>query len=689
MRISKIVINNFRIYQGQNIIEFGPFSDRNINIISGKNGFGKTTLLTALLWTFYGKLIGQVEDKYRLDIRNAGGYDNYLKSLFNRGALSEASTETDNSFSIEIELQDLAIPALTCNKVTINRSYNVNENKEKLDIFIDGIENELTKEVGYDLFINDFILPREIAKFFFFDAEKIVSLAEARTTEELRSLNRAYSEVLGIKKYEELKKNLESLVTKLGRQGISEKEKTQLEQFIKKERASASLLEYNLERQQETKEELANLRLKGNTLQEKLIREGNSITVEELAALKKERNRLKKESVIIKSELGQVLELAPFVIAGKQLIKLKDQVEKEHTEEHVSSELLKKELSSFTNSVLEKIKDAKVSDDKLISKILDQSLSERFTVEASNTDILVAFSEEQYLDFQSVYKNLSTSYAEQVKSIVQREKNNRVLLSRAQNEIKQAEARKDNHLAKALHQEKHLIENQIAELNEKQTSLLIEQGQLEANNNSDKKQVSELDKKFRLVDTDNRKLETTKKLLDKINSLIAKIKEDKKYTLQKALKLSLNKLMHKDNFIADVNINIDNDIMDIELLDENKQTIRKDSLSKGEQQLYATALLKALVDESGISFPVFIDSPLQKFDKFHSKSVIEEFYPSISDQVVLLPLLQKELNKEEFELLESNLHKTFRIVNKNSNSSSIEEADFNEEFKTLETESYV
>ena len=81
------------------------------------------------------------------------------------------------------------------------------------------MENELTKEVGFEVFINDFILPREIAKFFFFDAEKIVSLAEAKSKSELKNLSKAYSEVLGIKKYEDLKKNLETLLTKLRRNG--------------------------------------------------------------------------------------------------------------------------------------------------------------------------------------------------------------------------------------------------------------------------------------------------------------------------------------------------------------------------------------------------------------------------------------------------------------------------------------
>lgn len=357
MKISKIVLHNFRIYKGVNTISFDPFSNKNINIISGKNGYGKTTLLTSLLWVFYGKLIGQVEDKYRIDIRNSGGYEGYLHSLMNRDLASLPTESSDKSFSVKIQLRDIAIPALTCETITIKRSYNLESKEEKLNILIDGIENELTKEVGYDLFINDFILPREIAKFFFFDAEKIVSLAEAQSRDELRSLNRAYSEVLGIKKYEELKKNLESLLTKLGREGISEKEKIKLDELIKKEQSSARLLAYNLEQQQENKEELANLRIKVNTLQEKLIREGNAITLEELTALKKERNQLQKESISIKSELNQILELAPLVIAGNQLKKLNEQVEKEHTDEYVSSDLLKRELSEFSKSVLAKLND--------------------------------------------------------------------------------------------------------------------------------------------------------------------------------------------------------------------------------------------------------------------------------------------------------------------------------------------
>ncbi len=42
--------------------------EKNITIIAGQNGFGKTTFLTSLLWGFYGKLITEVDDKYKREI---------------------------------------------------------------------------------------------------------------------------------------------------------------------------------------------------------------------------------------------------------------------------------------------------------------------------------------------------------------------------------------------------------------------------------------------------------------------------------------------------------------------------------------------------------------------------------------------------------------------------------------------
>lgn len=89
----------------------------------------------------------------------------------------------------------------------------------------------MAKEVGQEIFIREFIMPIEIVKFFFFDAEKIVSLAEVNTAEQRKNLSRAYSEVLGIKKYEDIKNELENLQLKLRQESASASEKGQLKQL--------------------------------------------------------------------------------------------------------------------------------------------------------------------------------------------------------------------------------------------------------------------------------------------------------------------------------------------------------------------------------------------------------------------------------------------------------------------------
>ena len=672
MKINKIKLDNFRIYRGLNEIDLRSKKDKNISIIAGKNGFGKTTFLTSLIWCFYGKLMSQVEDKYRLDIRNSGGYESYLNSLLNRE--EKLKNDEVNTISVEIELADLLIPSIPCRTVSIKREYNFKTFEETVTILIDGDENELTKSVGYEVFINDFILPREIAKFFFFDAEKIVSLAEAKSKEELRSLSRAYSEVLGIKKYEELKKHLESLLIKLNRRGVSEFQQEKLDELLSTEENFEKRISHNEDKQVDIDKQVVILKVKSDSLQEKLIREGNSVTLEELKEFKDRRDVLKQESQTIKSSLKKLLDLTPLVIAGKHLSNLKKQLDLESDVLYgtLNDKLIAKELEAFSNNLLQSLKSLNLEDD-LGSKIEDKvknSLKKKLKKKGIKLTgkVILEFSEERYREFNAILNNIKSTFLSQFNKIVQDERINRALLNRTLKKIKQAEARKNNHLAKQFRDEKTDTDSQIDSLTKSKNTLIEELGGLKIKIASHKKVRVEYEKGFNLVETDKKKYVVTKVLLTKINSLIVKIKEDKKYSLQKSISLGLRKLMHKKDFIANVRVNIVDDVMDIDLLDKHNTVIDKDSLSKGEQQLYATALLKALVDESGIKFPVFIDSPLQKFDKFHSKNIIKEFYPSISEQVVLFPLLEKELSENEYELLKPNLNKAFLIHNENSSS---------------------
>ncbi len=677
MKINKIKFQNFRIYKGENEVLLSPNKAKNINIIAGKNGFGKTTFLTSLIWVFYGKMMAEVEDKYKKDIKNAGGYEKFIQSLINRDVKSDFENGITSSavFSIEIELKDILIPSIPCKSVVIKRAYDLKSDTENLTIKIDGIENELTKEVGLEVFINDFILPREIAKFFFFDAEKIVSLAEAKSKSELKNLSKAYSEVLGIKKYEDLKKNLETLLTKLRRNGATQVEQTKLFELTDSETELTELIELNLEKQANIDRDLANQRAISDSLQEKLIREGNGITLEELQKMKLERESLKTESAEIKNKLKKLMDIAPLVIAGKKLTQLRDQLlfEQESTSKSIDHSVLTKELNAFSAALLKNI-EALGLDSTSQSKVqeaLNKTVAEKEVKpnNANTGEILLDYTDEQFRNFEAIFNNIKGAFSSQFNAVVQEEKNNRMYLSKVYNQIKQAEARKDNPLAQKLRQDKKEAEDKITVLTLNKGKLIEELDNYNTQLNSVKKVLSEYEKNFKLVETDRKKYEVTEKLLAKINTIIQKIKEDKKYSLQKSIMLGLKKIMHKNDFIHNIRVNVVDDVMDIDLLDKNDNVIDKDSLSKGEQQLYATALLKALVDESGIKFPVFIDSPLQKFDKYHSKNIIKEFYPAISEQVVLFPLLEKELSELEYDYLKPNVNKVFVIENKNNSSS--------------------
>jgi len=698
MKIKQITLTNFRVYKGKNTVSFDSKLDRNISIIAGKNGFGKTTFLTSLIWGFYGKMISEVEEKYRNDIRNSGGYDKFLHTLINRDVRNDFERKINDSaqFSIEIELNEIAIPSIPCKSVVITRSFDFKSKQEELKIFIDGQENELTKEVGYEVFINDFILPREIAKFFFFDAEKIVALAEAKTRDELKNLSRAYSEVLGIKKYEDLKRNLEMLISKLKRDGATKKQQTKLTTLFDDQEQLQGQIELNEDKLRDIESELQLFKLRSDGIQEKLIREGNAITLEELLELKREQEELKHNSIEIKNKLRKLLDIAPLAIAGSGLVQLRQQVDAERLSNNTSinKEAFLEELRSFSTSILQNLDVLEL--DKALKKKLQSSIQKKLsereqmfgTAPEKETPILVDFTLDQYRNFEAVLNHIKGTFSTQFETVIQEDKVNRTLLNRTSQKIKQAEARKDNPLVQKLRDEKTNVDFKLASLQTDKGKLLAELDGYKQRLTSTKKVLSEYEKELNVNALDNKKHDVAVSTLEKIKAIIKKIKEDKKYALQKSILFGLNKIMHKNNFVYDVRVNVQDDVMDIDLLDQNGQIIDKDSLSKGEQQLYATALLKALVDESGIKFPVFIDSPLQKFDKTHSKKIIQEFYPAISEQVVIFPLLEKELSEAEYQYLKPNINKVYLIENKENNSS-FKDLEINRLFQYIKEEDHV
>lgn len=668
MIIKKVQLEDFRIYKGQNELDFFPHPEKNVFIISGENGFGKTTFLTALVWCLYGKLIVDVDEKYKREIYEAGGYKRYAASNLNRSA-SEV-----RKYSVSITLSEIFIPSIPCQEVQITRTFDLEKKEDQVEILVDGNPNELTKEVGSEIFIHDFILPKEVAKFFFFDAEKIVSLAEMKSIEDKQKLSKAYSEVLGIKKYVDLKNNLEDLRLRFTRDSATKKDRDKFETLQKDISKLQSLVEFNEEQITNLLEEKESKRRQSEQYQEKLIREGNSLSVEELIDIKKLRDNLSEEGKSTRSKLKELLELAPFAIAGAKLKQTKDQVEKEtvsnanridpnsikEKSENITLKLGKNELKNIDIDVQSKSK---------LLKALNQYILNEFSVATENHTVLLEFNDSEHNEFMAIWQNLKYSYSNLFKELIKADKSNKIAFNKVIRKISNAESKENDLLVQEVRREKTNVDKRISEIDQKTAELNQDIGGLQKEIGVLSRQISELSKKIQLDESDKEKDKKAQKLIDYLEDFLSKLKADKKESLEKRIKKELNRLMHKVDFIHQVEVDIEGEIIDINLYDSAGEPILKESLSKGEQQLYATSILKALVDESNVKFPIFIDSPLQKFDKRHSRNIITDFYPNISDQVVLFPLLEKELSIKEYKELLPNINSAFLIKNKDHDSS--------------------
>lgn len=686
MRIQDITLTNFRLYKGVNKISF-PQDDegKNIYLISGENGFGKTTFLHSLLWCLYGRLMAEIDDTARKEISNSGGYPSFLIGNLNNNARQyvesigadtlarikrsgytpdDEDIQANSIYSIAIKFTDISIPSIPCQTITIIRSYDFIKQNDSVEVLIDTQRNELAQSIGNDVFINDFILNKDIARFFFFDSERIVALAETNTVDDRRRLASAYNEVLGVKKYEDLKHNLEALRLKFRKRTSDVVSRNKLNALLDKQEDLQGDLQDILDGIAEREGTLSSLRLRDKEYQEKLLREGQGMTMDEYERQKAVLEKARTNDAIIKEKLRDFIEYAPFAIVGDLLKQTMTEIIKDYNAAKAAQNIANQ------NGLLQEIYD------QLIGKLVPLAGTNGPKMRAAVHEVLDSFKEEElthepllsvnrdeYNESQAIFANLTTTYRVEFEHFADDNKKNKQVMSRVQQKLSSMQSNESDEIIKQIRAQKSEIEQQIKKLEEEIRALYAQQGSVSQSLNTCKKQITELSKKVSLDDSDVKKDALANELIESLDTFLRNLKEEKKVSLERRLKGIMNALMHKEDFIGNVAVDVQEDGLDIVLYTPSGKIIRKESLSKGEQQLYATSLLEALVEESGIEFPVFIDSPLQKFDKSHSSKIITEFYPSISKQVVLFPLLHKELTEEELEIMKPLVKSAYLIKN--------------------------
>ncbi len=676
MIIKEIELNNFRIYKGENVINLTTKSNKNIYIVSGKNGFGKTTFLMSLVWCLYGKNMQEVDDLYKKEIAEQGGYNKYIANSLNR----LAKAEENYNYHVSITFTEVNIPEVPCQEIVVKRSYNAKTSvSEELEVLIDGYPSELAKEVGHEIFIREFVMPIEIAKFFFFDAEKIVNLAEVNTTEQRKNLSLAYSEVLGIKKYEDIKKELENLQLKLRQESASAAEKGHLRQLEADVQTCEDKIAENQRLIDEKKEKRSEKNKESRDIQEKLIKAGSSITIEELLHFRSAEEGLTLSLAALQNELKDSYDIIPFAIAGEKFLDVSVHLENEAA--FKAAKYKDENVNDVTNKILTDLLIIPKPDKLAIDHQVHEFYANAFKLLIrkhffSDTEplpedfkVIHEFSDSERNELFAVLNNIKLSFRESFKRINGDYNQTRNELNAIRKRIKDAEANQEDPIISSYRKHKGDLDKEIIHIDDTIDSLNREIGELTNEKTNKGKTIETLSKKLKVSENNVQKDAIISRNIGNLKDFIAKFKAKKKQSLEDQILSGLNILMHKKGFIKKVEVEIIGDDIDILLRNSRGEEIKKESLSKGEQQMYATALLRGLVEESDIQFPVFIDSPMQKFDEQHAENIIRFFYPNISDQVVIFPLINKELTEREYDILSKHVAQTFLINNLNEDKS--------------------
>ncbi len=145
MKLTKIRLENFRQFYGQQILELSTDPDRNVTLVHSENGIGKTTLLNALLWCFYSETTPRFEEE---------------NQLLNFTASDEGETVATVEVTFEHEEKEYRA----------RRSCISNERKrEKFQVFEIAEGNSRLMHAPVS-FIGS-VIPKEMAPHFFFDGE--------------------------------------------------------------------------------------------------------------------------------------------------------------------------------------------------------------------------------------------------------------------------------------------------------------------------------------------------------------------------------------------------------------------------------------------------------------------------------------------------------------------------------------
>ncbi|MBJ8440239.1 DNA sulfur modification protein DndD [Acinetobacter junii] len=632
MIIKNLVLDNVGLYGESTSFSLMPNQnqEQSIILIGGKNGAGKTTFLESVRLALYGKrALGLVTSQKE--------YEEYLANRINRN---------NKKLSASIELTFIYTEANQPAEYTIQRSWYINNSilTEKLNLTKNGEQITSVPQEEWSNFLLE-LVPIGVSQLFFFDGERIQDMAEDNNS----ALSEAVKTLLGIDLIEKLKFDLNTHLnqSKLSKKKILDQE--DINRTISKLKKDREFLLHEVKSLNFQKEGLLNdLEQK----KQRFISEGGNVALE-YDQLKAKLSAINKEITTCKQELVSLANgLLPFLMAPKLMQKFKLELKNsiEHSQKTYSSEAILEHLNLFKNSVSPK----KGKWDQ--SHWLD--LENFFSKELSNSNNNINSIFGELDDPVSTLSHLNLLDTEiKISALKLSKKFNELNLSKEATEFSISRAEsvsdKNSYLDELLLQERKLGEIN-ALLAQKENELSKVEYELTSTKLKLERTIHENASIAQQSIKDSLAAKSIKVLIDFQSKLFArKILEVKKNFID-----IFNSLLRKNGYITD--IEIDPKTFSTKLMNEKGKEVSKQSLSAGEKQIYAIAMLWALAKTSGRHLPMIIDTPLGRLDREHRDNLMKYYFPHVSHQVIILST-DTEIDEQYVNQLKDNISEVYLL----------------------------
>jgi DNA sulfur modification protein DndD len=638
MILDKLSLHNFAIYKGEQEFDLNPVSKtKPIILIGAMNGSGKTTFLQSIDFLLYGKNSNTFKSQNL-------SYEGYLEKNIHKD-------HKDEGASISLNFRKQTRGKEENFKVVRMWKKNGEKIKENLFVYVnDNLDDLITKD--WDNFIEQ-ILPAKVAQLFFFDGEKIEQLADLDQSKEV--LRKAIDSLLGLEIVTRLNLDLDEFAKK---SAVLSKDDKDLKTINELE-DQVNLINQDIKKLEDKKIKLEDISTKIkfeiSSLDQELERSGLSF-FEKKKEIEVALENKNKENEELKSHLINIAgEEGPLLIVKKEIKEIEEKLLNNINQN-------KKDLASEEKNNL--IKDIKLfvekdcNDNNFREKLFNFLLSKQTKTFSINED----FSKINGLNFENlkeIQNKILPDLDKKINFNLNQLKENIIDIERLEIEFKKIPA-----------------EDKIKPIINKQESLKIEviqilgaikqiNEQIEQKNSEKRPKEFQLkklyqiqsDKKTELLDSERFVVfsEKTQIIMDEFKK---RVLEHHILKLENFIKECFNFLIRKKEFLEKVKIDINN--FELLLFDKKNRNIETSTLSAGERQLLAVAILWALAKASNKLSPTIIDTPLGRLDSKHRLNLVEKYFPNASHQVILLST-DEEINKNYLNIMKDSVSKSYLI----------------------------